>query len=65
MNDRLILKLLEFLNGRFIVEAAINPNGYRFYEVDIILDHKNYRLILTTPPDHSFLGVRNAYRRRK
>lgn len=65
IHDELILKLVDSLRGKIIDEVGRLHNGYKFYEVDLIFNNKNYRLILTTPRDNSFLGVRNVYRRSK
>ena len=61
----LMIELILTLHKSFINEQARSIGGYSFYEVDVNVRNKLYRLVLTTPPDHSFLGVRNAYRRSK
>ena len=65
INDELIIVLVLTLHKSFVDEQTLSKSGYKFYEVDVELKNKLYRLVLTTPPDYSFLGVRNAYRRSK
>lgn len=65
INDELIIKLVEKINFRSVESNIKKSTGYTFYELDVIYSEKLYRLILTMPYDHSFLGVRNAYRRLK
>lgn len=64
INDILILELVRQL-GRMSFVAKAESQGFRFYEVDVEYLGKPYRLILVTPPDGSYLGIRNAYRRSK
>jgi len=64
MNDPLILNLLELVNHS-LIPAKAESKGFQFFEVDIELRNKIFRLILVIPPDCSYLGVRNAYRRSK
>jgi hypothetical protein len=42
----------------------MESNGFHFFEVDVELRGKAYRLILVVPQDGSYLGVRNVYRRK-
>ncbi len=65
ISDGIIIALVLTLHKSFVDKQAISSSGYMFYEVDVELKNKLYRLVLTNPPDHSFLGVRNAYRRSK
>ncbi len=65
INDEIIIALVWTLHSSFVDEQIRSKSGYSFYEIDVELENKLYRLVLTTPPDHSFLGVRNAYRRSK
>lgn len=63
ITDEIIIELVQKLHKSFLDEQARSKNGYLFYEADVQSKGKLYRLVLTTPPDYSFLGVRNAYRR--
>jgi hypothetical protein len=63
VNDDLILSLLAKLSGKPWA-AQMESNGFVFFEVDFELREKAYRLIIVVPPDASYLGVRNAYRRK-
>jgi len=63
VNDELILSLLARLSGKPWA-IQMESRGFHFFEVDLELRGKLYRLILVVPPDASYLGVRNAYRRR-
>lgn len=64
INDILILDLLELIERRSIPRKA-ESKGFQFFEIDVELNGKVYRLILVIPADYSYLGVRNAYRRSK
>lgn len=64
INDALILSLLTQLHKEELSPIS-EANGFRYYEVDLERLNKLYRLILVTPDDGSYLGVRNAYRRSK
>lgn len=63
INDLLILEILRSIN-----DTQIEPNaritGFQFYELDALFKEKSYRLILVVPISLTYLGVRNAYRRR-
>lgn len=65
INDDLILTLLSRFKGDRAVEANAESSGFQYYEVDTEYKGKLYRLILVIPPDSSYLGVRNTYRRSK
>ena len=62
VNDELILELLTQLGHQPQI-AQDELRGFQFYEVDLSLHRRSYRLILVVPKDKSYLGVRNAYRR--
>ncbi len=64
ISDELILSLLQWLNGRPVV-VQMESKGFQFFELDIEWLGKSYRLILVVPPDCSYLGVRNMYRKKK
>jgi hypothetical protein len=63
INDELILSLLARLSGKAWA-TQMESKGFYFFEVDLGLRGKFYRLILVVPPDGSYLGVRNVYRRK-
>ncbi len=65
INDELILNLLQLLNYEHHLPQMIREDGYQFYETDLVRNGKPYRLIWVVPPDASYIGVRNAYRRPK
>lgn len=65
MNDALILELVNIVNFEDLSPGRKSINGFWYYELNLALNNKLYRLILTTPPDKSYLGVVNAYRRSK
>lgn len=65
INDKLILELLGVLNYESYLPQMIREDGYQFYETDLIWSGKPYRLIWVIPPDETYIGVRNAYRRSK
>lgn len=63
MNDELILNLLARVSGKPWA-SQMESRGFRFFEVDLDFNNKLYRLIIVIPPNGSYLGIRNAYRRR-
>ncbi len=65
MSDEIIIELVGTLHSLILDEQARSSSGYSFYQTDVEYKGKSYRLVLTMPPDYSFLGVRNAYRRSK
>lgn len=65
MNDGIILGLVKNLNGRNFLPEAISESGFKYFVNDPwSFDGKWYRLIWLIPPDESYLGVRNAFRRK-
>ena len=62
IDDELILELLLSL-ADMDVDIAGKIRGFTYYEGEVMHRSKCYRLILVTPPDLSYLGVRNTYRR--
>lgn len=65
INDDLILAILSSFESDFFVKDFAESNGFQYFEVDTVYESKPYRIILVIPPDHSYLGVRNTYRRSK
>ena len=65
INDQLVLKLVKLLDGTDHDAGVIGSNEYSFFATDMEFEGNPYRLIWVIPPDHSFLGVRNAFRRSK
>lgn len=64
IHDDLILDLLLMLDGQS-VDPVDESKGFHYYEADIELHKRLYRLILVIPLHSDYLGVRNAYRRSK
>ena len=62
INDLLIIDLLKKVDNKTFSVVA-ERDGYSYFEIDVELHNKLYRLILVTPFDNIYLGVRNAYRR--
>lgn len=65
INDQLILHLLGQLNYEIHHPQVVRLDGFQFFETEIVFSGKLYRLIWLIPPDASYIGVRNAYRRSK
>ncbi len=66
MSDELIIKLVGSINGEHFPVQDLRPDGHRILVVDpLYYLQKTYRLIMTFHPDQDYLGVINAYRRRK
>jgi hypothetical protein len=63
VTDQLILSLLSRLSEKPWASQS-DAKGFHFFEVDVDFKSKFYRLIIVVPPDGSYLGVRNAYRRK-
>jgi len=65
MSDGIILGLVKGLENRIFLPETISESGFRYFVNDPWeFDGKWYRLIWLIPPDESFLGVRNAFRRK-
>jgi hypothetical protein len=62
INDDLILNLLHFVHQNTLLPLGPSET-FEYYEQDIEFHGRYYRLILVIPPDKSYIGVRNAYRR--
>lgn len=65
INDELILELLVQANFDDFRPSGTSENGFLYYESDILYKAKQYRFIFAIPPDNSFIGIRNIYRRSK
>lgn len=65
INDSLIIELVRQLNYECFLPQIVRNDGFQFYETDIYLNNKAYRLIWLIPPNSSYIGIRNAYRRSK
>lgn len=64
MNDELIIELVKLIDKNVIPPVG-ELEDFIFLEIDTLFKEKIYRLILVLPPDLTYLGVRNAYRRSK
>ncbi|MES2769974.1 MAG: hypothetical protein V4596_12585 [Bdellovibrionota bacterium] len=64
INDKLILMLLNCIHETLHLPQKEGNNGFKYYELDIEQDYKLYRLILVIPPNKSYIGIRNAYRKK-
>ena len=63
INDEIILKLVQKLDGRFF-EADDEDEEFQYFKTEPIeLDGKNYRLIWLLKNNCMFIGVVNAFRR--
>ena len=62
ITDELILRLVRLLNETDDPDGKRGASGFRYWATDLVLDHKSYRLVWLMPPDHLYLGVRNAFR---
>ena len=65
MNDKLIIELVKTLDdGEFDIQ--MQKNHYEYFAVEpVYLDEKAYRLVLLLCIGEDFLGVINAFRRKK
>jgi hypothetical protein len=65
VSDKVILELVEQLSGnRFDPEAETGKFQY-FVSDNLILGRKRFRLVWLLEEDELYIGVVNAYRRRK
>jgi hypothetical protein len=66
INDEVILELVRLLDHKTFRPDSVTETGFKYFvNEDWIWDGKPYRLIWFIPPDESYLGVRNAFRRPK
>lgn len=65
IDDELILELVKIVNFEDLKLSRTGDESFLYYESNLVLNDKLYRLILTIPPDKNYLGVVNAYRRSK
>ncbi len=63
VDDQIILKLVETLDGEVIEPDAEDPPYSYFSQDRIELDGKFYKLIWLLEDDELYVGVVNAYRR--
>jgi hypothetical protein len=62
MND--LLDLVQQLHGQRFLPDTVDETGFQYFVADpLIVNGKPYRLVWLIPPDQSYLGVRNAFRR--
>ncbi|WP_409477822.1 hypothetical protein [Pseudobdellovibrio sp. HCB154] len=65
MNDKIILGLIQALYGRSFLPETVSTSGFKYFVNDPWpLNDKWYRLIWLIPPDHSYIGILNAFRRK-
>ena len=62
MSDELILRLVRLLDGVYDLNYREAESGFLYWATSLELDGKSYRLVWLMPPDHRYLGVRNAFR---
>ena len=61
INDELILKLVNKLNGRVEIPSTVSA-GYSYFATKVELDKKQYRLIWLLEEKQIYIGVVNAFR---
>lgn len=65
INDKIILGLAQALYGRYFLPEAVSESGFKYFVNDPWpFNDKWYRLIWLIPPDNSYIGVLNAFRRK-
>jgi hypothetical protein len=62
IDDKLIVELVNELNGRIEVPEAQDEEGFSYFATLLILNEKQYRLIWLLEADAIYVGVLNAYR---
>lgn len=64
VTDKIIIALVEMLNGRRFVPDKVNDQGFEFYVEDKMkLKGKTYKLIWLLKNDGIYVGIVNCYRR--
>ena len=65
INDKIILELVKMLDGGSYFPQAVDGNGFEYF-VNDPWEYKGliYRLVWLIPSSKSFIGVRNAFRRK-
>lgn len=66
VSDQVILKLVLQLDGRTFLFADSDEDGFQYFVNDHIeLDKRFYKLIWLLHESESFVGIINAYRRKR
>ena len=64
VTSELVLKLVSLLHLKDFEPESTDKNGFRYFaNKELKLNEKPYCLIWLLPPDHSYIGVRTAFRR--
>ena len=65
ITEEIILKLVSLLQHQNFIADQMDENGFQYFVTDgLRLQGKLYRMVWLLPPDHSYLGVRTAFRSR-
>lgn len=65
MNDKIILGLIQAMYGRSFLPETVSESGFKYFVNDPWpYNDKWYRLVWLIPPDESYIGVLNAFRRK-
>jgi hypothetical protein len=65
IDDQIILRLVQNLSGKLFEPDATEGAFAYFVTDDILLDGKAYKLIWLLEDDSQYIGVVNAFRRKK
>ena len=63
INDELILSLVKRIDLIPLSKERQN-DSFEYFEMNVEMNDKMYRLIIVVPQDKSYLGVINAYRKK-
>jgi hypothetical protein len=64
ISDEIILELVMKLDGGVFEAGAIGKNGHEYYTTEpLYYLSKPYRLVWLLPPEGSYLGIINCFRR--
>ncbi|MES2801708.1 MAG: hypothetical protein V4654_04400 [Bdellovibrionota bacterium] len=65
INDEIVLGLVQGLYGHSFLPEVVSESGFKYFSNDPWpFDGKWYRLIWLIPPDETYIGVLNAFRRK-
>ena len=66
MNDKIILTLVQHLDGRELEPSGIDADGFEYFATEpMYFEGKPYRLVWLVDPEDTYIGIVNCFRRTK